>query len=116
MPSRGSAVNSTVVKTVEQNDPTTITGLGTASADAIVPFSAARLNLYNKGYFYNPSDGAGLPRPRQHDSAHVWNKPPHRDFSRRLASLKIGITDYFVWRANDAACLARPTRTSRVAR
>ena len=44
---------STSVKTVEQNDPTVITGASTP-ADAIVPFSAARLNLWNDGYFHNP--------------------------------------------------------------
>jgi hypothetical protein len=45
---------STSVKTVEQNDPTAITG-STTPADAIVPFSAARLNLWNDGYFHNPA-------------------------------------------------------------
>ncbi len=42
------------VKTVEQNDPTAITQ-SASSADAIVPFSAARLNLWNTGYFHNPA-------------------------------------------------------------
>jgi hypothetical protein len=42
------------VKTVEQNDPTAITG-ATTPADAIVPFSAARLSLWNSGYFHNPA-------------------------------------------------------------
>jgi hypothetical protein len=42
------------VKTVEQNDPTAITS-NSASADAIVPFSAARLALWNDGYFHNPA-------------------------------------------------------------
>jgi ABC-type phosphate transport system substrate-binding protein len=40
------------IKTVEQNDPTAITSSATP-ADTIVPFSAARLNLWNSGYFYN---------------------------------------------------------------
>jgi ABC-type phosphate transport system substrate-binding protein len=44
----------TVVKTVEQNDPTAITG-SASSADAIVPFSSGRLNLWNTGYFHNPA-------------------------------------------------------------
>jgi ABC-type phosphate transport system substrate-binding protein len=47
-------VLSASVKTVEQNDPTAITG-ASASADAIVPFSAARLTLWNSGYFHNPA-------------------------------------------------------------
>jgi hypothetical protein len=42
------------VKTVEQNDPSAITG-STSPADAIVPFSSARLKLYKSGYFHDPS-------------------------------------------------------------
>jgi hypothetical protein len=42
------------VKTVEQNDPTAITASATP-ADAIVPFSAARLALWTAGYFHNPA-------------------------------------------------------------
>jgi ABC-type phosphate transport system substrate-binding protein len=55
------------VVTVEQNDPTAITG-ATSPANAIVPFSQGRLNLWNgisgdpklsksthKGYFHNPT-------------------------------------------------------------
>ena len=61
----------TNVVTVEQNDPTAITGLGANAANAIVPFSQARLNLWNGvspafgstaqytnptgGYFHNPA-------------------------------------------------------------
>jgi ABC-type phosphate transport system substrate-binding protein len=47
------------VKTVEQNDPTAITG-SSSPADAIVPFSSARLKLYTNGYFKNPTTGATL--------------------------------------------------------
>jgi len=43
------------VQTVEQNDPTAITSLGANAANAIVPFSAARLALWNNGYFHNPA-------------------------------------------------------------
>lgn len=42
------------VQTVEQNDPTAITGQA-QSANAIVPFSSARFSLYNSGYFKDPS-------------------------------------------------------------
>ena len=55
------------VVTVEQNDPTSITG-ASSPADAIVPFSQGRLNLWNgvsgdpslsassgKGYFHDPT-------------------------------------------------------------
>jgi len=42
------------VITVEQNDPGAVTG-ATSPADAIVPFSIGRLNLWNSGYFHNPA-------------------------------------------------------------
>ena len=44
------------IVTVEQNDPTSITG-SSSSADVIVPFSGARLNLYNSGLLPQPGDG-----------------------------------------------------------
>jgi hypothetical protein len=47
-------VLSPAVQTVEQNDPTAITGQ-TDSADAIVPFSSARYSLYSSGYFHDPT-------------------------------------------------------------
>ncbi len=42
------------IKTVEQNDPTAVTG-ASAPADAIVPFSSARLGLFDSGYFHDPA-------------------------------------------------------------
>jgi ABC-type phosphate transport system substrate-binding protein len=42
------------VQTVEQNDPAAITA-SSAPADTIVAFSAARLALWNTGYFHNPA-------------------------------------------------------------
>jgi hypothetical protein len=42
------------VKTVEQNDPSAITG-SASPQDAIAPFSSARLDLYNAGYFHDPN-------------------------------------------------------------
>ena len=42
------------VQTVEQNDPGAVTG-ASSPADAIVPFSVGRLNLWNSGYFHNPT-------------------------------------------------------------
>jgi hypothetical protein len=45
---------SPAVQTVEQNDPTGITGQAQA-ANAIVPFSSARFSLFNSGYFKDPS-------------------------------------------------------------
>jgi ABC-type phosphate transport system substrate-binding protein len=47
------------VKTVEQNDPGAITSASTP-ADAIVPFSSARLDLYTSGYFHDPTSGAAI--------------------------------------------------------
>jgi ABC-type phosphate transport system substrate-binding protein len=90
------SIDSAVVKTVEQNDPTTITGASTP-ADAIVPFSAARLNLWNKGYFFNPGTafpGAGSPLTA--GVSLLSGTSPNGG-----ASLNIALSDYFVWRAND---------------
>jgi hypothetical protein len=42
------------VQTVEENDPTSITG-NAAPKDAIAPFSGSRINLYNSGFFHDPS-------------------------------------------------------------
>ncbi|MEY2424781.1 MAG: hypothetical protein QOI61_353 [Actinomycetota bacterium] len=42
------------VLTVEQNDPGAITA-SSSPANAIVPFSIGRLNLWNSGYFHNPA-------------------------------------------------------------
>lgn len=39
---------------VEQNDPTAVTS-SPSPADTIVPFSNARLNLWNTGYFHSPN-------------------------------------------------------------
>ena len=47
------------VQTVEENDPTSITG-ATSPADAIAPFSSGRLALYNSGYFKDPSKVFGV--------------------------------------------------------
>ncbi len=42
------------VKTVEQNDPSAVTG-NANPADAIVAFSSARLDLFTSGYFHTPN-------------------------------------------------------------
>jgi len=42
------------VQTVEENDPTSITG-SSSPANTIAPFSGGRINLYNTGYFKDPS-------------------------------------------------------------
>lgn len=42
------------VSTVEQNDPTAVTGAARPK-DAIVPFAAGRLTLWNNSFFHNPA-------------------------------------------------------------
>ncbi len=94
------------VQTVEQNDPTAITGAtlaadgANAPKDAIVPFSAGRLALWNgnvsgngaQGYFFNPATkfpGASSPLT------------PGVSLQSGTGSLAIPITDYVVFRASD---------------
>jgi hypothetical protein len=85
------------VKTVEQNDPTAITSDAT-SADAIVPFSAARLALWSAGYFHNPATpfpggavltpGVKLLTGTAGDGSAAYSSP---------------ITDYVIFRQSDAS-------------
>jgi len=85
------------VQTVEQNDPTAITSASTP-ANAIVPFSQARLALWNDGYFHNPATvfpgaaspltpGVSLLTGATGDGT-VYSSP---------------ITDYVIFRQSDAA-------------
>lgn len=89
---------SSSVKTVEQNDPTAITS-ASSPADAIVPFSAARLALWNDGYFHNPntafpgsstalSAGVKLLSGTAPDGGSAYASP---------------ITDYVIFRQSDAS-------------
>jgi hypothetical protein len=55
----GTAPTLSGVSTVEQNDPTAITG-ASKPADAILPFSSARLDLFKTKYFEDPVSGAVL--------------------------------------------------------
>jgi ABC-type phosphate transport system substrate-binding protein len=84
------------VKTVEQNDPTAITAAA-HPADAIVPFSAGRLALWNDGYFHNPatpfpgsstplSPGVSIPSGTAGDGNAAYSSP---------------ITDYVIFRQSD---------------
>lgn len=92
------SLSGTFVHTVEQNDPGTITGAPNP-ADAIAPFSNARLNLWNDGYFYNPATvfpGASSPLSPNISlltGTAADNSP----------SLSVSLTDYFIFRASDAA-------------
>jgi hypothetical protein len=88
-------LNSSVV-TVEQNDPTAITGASTP-ADAIVPFSTGRLNLWNDGYFHSPSTVfPGSSSPLSPGVVLLSGTPTDGN-----AALNIGISDYVIWRATD---------------
>jgi ABC-type phosphate transport system substrate-binding protein len=85
------------VKTVEQNDPTAITS-ASSPADAIVPFSQARFNLWGDGYFHNPatafpggsalSAGIKLATGTPPDSGSTYSSP---------------VTDYIIFRQSDTA-------------
>lgn len=88
------------VKTVEQNDPTAITG-ATSPADAIVPFSAGRLALWSDGYFHNPATpfpGSSTPL-----SAGVSIFPSSGTAGDGNATYSSPITDYVIFRQSDAA-------------
>jgi ABC-type phosphate transport system substrate-binding protein len=90
------AIDTSVVKTVEQNDPTAITG-ASSPADAIAPFSSARLNLWNSGYFFTPNTvfpGSNTPLT------------PGVTLLGGSGTLSISITDYIIFRANDATLSA----------
>ncbi len=89
------------VQTVEQNDPTAVTG-ASSPADAIVPFSAARLNLWNDDYFHNPatsfpgsssplSPGVSLLTATAPDASSAYSSP---------------INDYIIFRQSDASSTA----------
>lgn len=92
------SLDGTFVHTVEQNDPTTITG-APIPADAIAPFSAARLNLWNDGYFYNPATVfPGATSPLTPNVSLLTGTAADSS-----PSLNVAVTDYFVFRANDAA-------------
>ena len=90
------SVDAAVVKQVEQNDPSAITG-ATSPADAIAPFSQARLNLWNNGYFFNPNTVfPGASSALTPGVVLLTGTSPNTG-----ASLNISLSDYFVWRAND---------------
>jgi ABC-type phosphate transport system substrate-binding protein len=91
---------STSVQTVEQNDPTAITGLSAAaSADAIVPFSNARLNLWKSGYFHSPSVVfPGSPTALSPGIKVLTGTAPDT-----AASLSAAVVHYVIFRNSDAS-------------
>jgi hypothetical protein len=84
------------VQTVEQNDPTAITG-ASSPANAIVPFSQARLNLWNSGYFYNPATAfPGATSPLVPGVKLLSGTTPDAG-----AAYSSPITDYVIFRQSD---------------
>ena len=84
------------VQTVEQNDPTAITGASTP-ADALVPFSLARLNLFNDGYFQNPNNAFGTTQtPITAGINLLTGTTPDGN-----AVFSAGVTDYAIYRGED---------------
>jgi len=81
--------------TVEQNDPTAVTGAATP-ADALVPFAAGRLTLWNSGFFHNPATvfpGGSSLAP---NVTLLTGSPPGGG-----TVYKTGITDYIIFRQSD---------------
>ncbi len=86
------------VKTVEQNDPTAITGAATP-ADAIVPFSQARFNLWADGYFHDPTTVfPGSSTPLSSGIKLLTGTAP--DAGKVYSS---AIADYVIFRQSDTA-------------
>lgn len=92
--------NPSVQQFIEENDPTSITN-NADPADAIVPFSGGRLNLYNHNYFHNPHTpysnnpfpgGVTLTAGISQLLAPAPDGSPTYDDVRGL---------YFMWRASD---------------
>ena len=94
---------------VEQNDPTAITGASNPAGvtdavpqdDAIVPFSAARLTLWNSSYFLNPATApsypTGGPAPLTPGISVLTGSPVGGG-----ATYSSPITDYVIFRQSDA--------------
>jgi hypothetical protein len=83
---------------VEQNDPTTVTG-APIPADAIAPFSSARLALWANGYFFNPATVFPGAATALQSNVRLLSGTA----ADSTGSLSVAITDYFVFRANDLA-------------
>jgi PBP superfamily domain len=82
----------TDVVTVEQNDPTAITG-NTSSANAIVPFSEARYNLWASGYFHTPTVLPG--------GSGYASLSPGIELQTGTGSYSTAVKDYIIFRQSD---------------
>ena len=83
------------VKSVEQNDPSAITSLAVTATsgpqDAIVPFSAARLALWNDGYFHTPN------------TAYPGGGALSAGITQANSAYSSAVTDYVIYRQSDAS-------------
>ena len=84
------------VAIVEQNDPAAITGLGAQAKNALTPFSAARLDLYDTGYFHSP--GTVFP----------GNPAPITSGVHLVGGYASPLVHYVVFRQSDTASGALP--------
>jgi hypothetical protein len=85
----GSAPTLAGFTTVEQNDPSAVN-----SPNAIVPFSAGRLSLWNNGYFHNPA------------TAFPGSSTPLTAGIQLLGGYNSPIKDYVIFRQKDATAAA----------
>jgi hypothetical protein len=105
------AVNTTVVKTVEQNDPTAIT-LNASAANAIVPFSAARANLIKGATTPGTTPGPSAPyfpaivgEPTFNTANQGFSYPLEPQYAAPIQLLTSAatttVTDYIIIRQSD---------------
>src|SRR6202042_3585725 len=101
---------------VEQNDPTVITSSASAT-DELVPFSAARLSLWNSGYFYNPNAPFGSNDTTTGNNGHGSAFPQSGTSTPLSPGVKLltgtpgdsgavynsPVTDYVIFRQSDAS-------------
>lgn len=98
----GTAPTLSGVATVEQNDPTAITA-APIPADAIVPFSAGRLALWNSGYFHNPATVfPGSSTALTAGVSILSGTPTDSTVAKPTTAYNSPITDYVIFRNSDA--------------
>jgi hypothetical protein len=107
---------SSTVKTVEQNDPSAVT-TNSHAADALVPFSSARLSLWNSGYYFNPNAPFGTNDTSPGNNGHGSPFPQTGTSTPLSAGVNLltgtapdggsaynsAITDYIMFRQSDAS-------------
>lgn len=99
-------VNYPTVRQVQQNDPTTITGLSAAERpNAIVPFPVGRYKLLSQGYFHDPSQGWNSSAPPASLSASgiKLQTTGTADGSQAKAHFDATLPYYIIFRESDYA-------------